>query len=139
MSDGPESCFNLAARRHARAITRTYDRHLAPAGLSSSQFSILAIIERGETMTIADLAQALVMERTTLMRALARLENEGFVDRQQEEGKRSISLTLTVAGRAKLKSASPLWHEAQRAYVAQVGGEEATRLRESINRLIPSA
>lgn len=134
MPDGPSACYNLAARRHARALTRLYDRHLAPAGLSSSQFSILAVTARGEAMTIAELAHAMVMERTTLMRAVSRLEAEGLIDRRQPEGTRSIVLTLTAAGRDRLTAAAPLWRAAQEAYETQVGAQEAAYLRDNLQR-----
>ncbi|WP_242130371.1 MarR family winged helix-turn-helix transcriptional regulator [Sphingobium sp. Sx8-8] len=134
MPETPTACYNLAARRHARALTRLYDRHLAPAGVSSSQFSILAVTARGEAMTIANLARAMVMERTTLMRAVSRLEAEGLMDRHQPEGARGIVLTLTVAGRDKLATAAPLWRAAQEAYEMQVGKEDAARLRDDLQR-----
>lgn len=134
MTDGPSACYNLAARRHARALTRLYDRHLSPAGLSSSQFSILAVTARGEAMTIAELAHAMVMERTTLMRAVSRLEAEGLIDRHQPEGARSIVLTLTAVGRDRLTAAAPLWRAAQEAYETQVGAQEAARLRDDLQR-----
>ncbi len=132
MSDGPDICYNLAARRSARSITRLYDRHLAPAGLSSSQFSILAVLARREGLSIADLASAMVMERTTLMRAMARLEADGLIARRPSDRQRGHSLFLSDAGRAKLRSTAPYWRAAQRAYEDRVGLDRATRLRDAI-------
>ena len=37
----PEECNCLAVRQAARHITQFYDQHLAPAGLRTTQFSIL--------------------------------------------------------------------------------------------------
>jgi DNA-binding MarR family transcriptional regulator len=132
MSDGPDSCYNLTARRNARSLTRLYDRHLAPAGLSSSQFSILAVIRRTEGASIAELAQAMVMERTTLMRAMTRLETDGLIERRQSDQHRGLSLSLSEAGREKLKSAAPYWHQAQQAYETRVGKDRAASLRDAI-------
>ena len=38
----PENCNCLAFRQAARHVTQFYDRFLAPTGLRSTQFSILA-------------------------------------------------------------------------------------------------
>lgn len=132
MHQGPDSCYNLAARRNARSITRLYDRHLAPAKLSSSQFSILAVIAREEGISISGLAELMVMERTTLMRAMKRLESDDLVERRHTVGNRGFSLFLSHEGHEKLKAAAPFWREAQVAYEDRVGADRAKRLRETI-------
>ncbi|AXB80427.1 MarR family transcriptional regulator (plasmid) [Novosphingobium sp. P6W] len=136
MLEGHETCYNLAARRHARYLTRLYDQHLAPIGLSVSQFSLLAVINKSTKPTIAELSEAMVMERTTLMRAIARLENDGLVERSQNEGQRFLTYSLTHAGRAKLKAAAPMWQAAQRAYEALAGGAKAAALRDAARGII---
>ena len=40
-----EECTCLAVRQAARHVTQFYDRHLAPAGLRTTQFSILARLQ----------------------------------------------------------------------------------------------
>ena len=56
----PEFCYCQASRRGARLMSRIYDRHLAPAGISISQFSILSRIARQPGVLIADLADGIL-------------------------------------------------------------------------------
>ena len=74
---GPEECTCLAVRQAARRITQFYDQHLAPMGLRTTQFSILAGLKRLGPTTINALAYELVMDRTTLGRNILPLERDG--------------------------------------------------------------
>jgi DNA-binding MarR family transcriptional regulator len=114
------------------SLTRLYDRHLAPSGLSVSQFSLLAMIEANPEVTLAELARAMVMERTTLLRAVKPLVASGWVARQAAGGRGAIRLSLTAAGRRKIAEATPLWRAAQGAFEAEVGADQAAELRRLI-------
>src|ERR1700732_3853608 len=76
---GPEECTCLAVRKAARHITQFYDQYLAPVGLRTTQFSILAKLKRLGPMTINALAGELVMDRTTLGRNIRPLQREGLL------------------------------------------------------------
>ena len=54
-------CNCLALRQAARHVTQFYDQHLAPTGLRTTQFSILAKLKRLGPLTINALARELVM------------------------------------------------------------------------------
>src|ERR1700677_3857749 len=74
-----EECTCLAVRQAARHVTQFYDRHLAPVGLRTTQFSILARLRRQGVMTINALAEDMVMDRTTLGRNILPLERDGLI------------------------------------------------------------
>src|ERR1700758_5379885 len=74
-----EECTCLAVRQAARHVTQFYDQHLAPAGLRTTQFSILAKLKRHGPMTINALADQMVMDRTTLGRNILPLERDGLI------------------------------------------------------------
>lgn len=130
--DGPDLCHTLAARRSARGLSRLYDRHLDPSGLSISQFSILSLIEAHDGVRIAELARLLVMERTTLVRALKPLQVAGLVAGEILDRKGTLALSLTRAGAAKIVEAVPLWQAAQQAFERQVGSERAAEVRNAL-------
>jgi DNA-binding MarR family transcriptional regulator len=130
--DGPDLCYCLAARRTARQLTRVYDQHLAPIGLSCSQFSILSFLERQPGITVPELAELMVMERTTLVRALKPLQKAGLVAAEFASGKRNLELALTRAGHQRLDAARPHWETAQAAVERDIGVERAARLRQEI-------
>jgi DNA-binding MarR family transcriptional regulator len=70
----PEICTCLALRQAARHVSQHYDRLLAPSGLRTTQFSVLAKLRQHGALTINALAGALVMDRTTLGRNILPLE-----------------------------------------------------------------
>ena len=129
---GPDLCHALAARRKARYLSRLYDSQLAPAGLSVSQFSILSLLQAHGRLKLTDLAQRLIMERTSLVRALKPLQAADLVVTERPDGGRAFDVMLTPAGLEKLAEAAPLWNGAQSAFEAEVGQERAVRLRDEV-------
>jgi DNA-binding MarR family transcriptional regulator len=107
-------CFCLQSRMTARAITRQYNAALAPVGLEITEFSLLAALATIKGESIADLAEQLAFERTTLVRNLKRLEERGLV-RQTRTGGRAVWYALTRDGLALQRRAAPLWRRAQAA------------------------
>ncbi len=115
-------CHCLAARRHARAITRLFEEKLRPHGLRATQFSVLAALALKAPTPVKELAETLGLERTTLTRIGALLERNGWVSTAQSEDARERPFRLTGAGRRKLESAFPAWKEAQDLVDRQFGG-----------------
>jgi DNA-binding MarR family transcriptional regulator len=106
-------CHCLAARRHARAITRLFEEKLRPYGLRATQFSVLAALALKGPTPVTDLADMLGLERTTLTRIGAVLERNGWVGTARSGDARERPFLLTEAGRRKLEGAFPAWKEAQ--------------------------
>lgn len=108
------SCLCLNAQRRARRIARHYDAAFRGLGLTSGQFTILAALNGPEPIGLGVLAELLGLERTTLTRNLAALEQAGLVANVPAEHDRRLRmLELTSAGRARLRMAMPVWREAQ--------------------------
>ena len=128
---GPEDCNCLAVRQAARHITQFYDQFLAPSGLRTTQFSILAKLRRLGPMTINALAAEMVMDRTTLGRNILPLEREGLIEIVPDPAdRRSKVVRLTETGAARLRAARAGWTQAQKDFEAAFGGARATRLRD---------
>src|SRR6202171_6760035 len=69
----------LALRQAARHVTQFYDQCLAPAGLRTTQLSILAKLKRLGPLTINALARELVMDPTTLGRTMMPRGRDGLI------------------------------------------------------------
>jgi DNA-binding MarR family transcriptional regulator len=134
-SNEPHLCYALAARKSARHLSRLYDSHLAPAGLSVSQFSILRLLKAYEPLKINELADMLIMERTSLIRALKPLQASGWVIAESSGNGRAFDVTLSASGLEKVNEAIPLWAEAQAAFEGEVGRDRATRFRDETLQL----
>ena len=113
------ACFNL--RKAARAVTQLYDEVLAPSGLRGTQFSVLAVIAAAGSATMTELADTLVMDRTTLTRNLKPLLGRGLVERGEGEDRRQRPIAITAAGREALDQALPLWEKAQARIAGGLG------------------
>ncbi len=127
---GPEDCNCLAVRQAARHITQFYDQLLAPSGLRTTQFSILAKLRQMGRMTINGLAAEMVMDRTTLGRNILPLERDGLIAvAQGSRDRRSKELQLTAAGEARFREGMTGWVEAQRRFEKALGAERAADMR----------
>jgi len=131
----PDLCYGLAQRRAARHLARLYDHHISKAGLTSSQFSILAHLHHAPNLTVAALAHLLVMERTTLVRALKPLQTSGWINTQPPARGRAMELSLTPSGLAKTSEAAPLWKAAQKAFETEFGRDRAIALRNNLQTI----
>jgi DNA-binding MarR family transcriptional regulator len=108
------ACFGFRTRRAMRALTHHYERHLAPAGLKPTQFSVLAALRMGRHRDLTHLAALLGLERTSLLRALATLAAAGLL---------APDHALTPQGEARFAAALPLWQAAQDAVAAELGDQ----------------
>src|SRR6266478_10260461 len=109
-----EECNCLAVRQAARHVTQFYDQFLAPSGLRTTQFSILAKLKRKGPTTINTLAADLVMDRTTLGRNILPLQRERLIEVVKGRAdRRSKELRLTEAGAERLNAALKGWVQAQ--------------------------
>jgi DNA-binding MarR family transcriptional regulator len=128
---GLDECNCLALRQAGRHITQFYDRYLAPAGLRTTQFAVLAKLRQTGPMTIAALAGELVMDRTTMGRSIVPLEREGLIRVVPgRTDRRSKELQLTDAGLRRVKAGYKGWKQAQARFAAVFGGGRAAGLRE---------
>jgi DNA-binding MarR family transcriptional regulator len=129
-SAGPEDCNCLAVRQAARHITQFYDQWLAPAGLRTTQFSILAKLRRTGPMTINALAAEMVTDRTTLGRNILPLERDGLIAvAQGRHDRRSKELRITEAGEASFREGLKGWRDAQRRFETAFGTERTANMR----------
>jgi DNA-binding MarR family transcriptional regulator len=130
------TCTCLSLRQAARQVSQFYDRCLAPTGLRTTQFSVLAHLDRLGPVGIGELAAALVTDRTTMGRALRPLERDGLVAIGPGRDGRTRALRLTEAGRARLEAARPYWREGQAAFEASFGAQESEALRALMGRVV---
>ena len=124
------ACNCFASRKAARLITKMYEDHLSRVDLTSTQFSILVYVDGAEAASMKDLALALAMERTSVIRALQPLARDGLmaIGPHEEDARRNV-VCLTDAGRARLAQALPVWQAAQAEFESRFGAGLAAQLR----------
>jgi DNA-binding MarR family transcriptional regulator len=122
-------CNCLAVRQAARRVSQFYESRLAPLNLTASQYSILARLNRLGSMSINELAEAMVMDRTTTGRAVRPLEREGLLRIGAAEDGRKRVITLTAAGKRRFAAALEAWRQAQAEFEHAFGPDAAKSLR----------
>src|SRR5580692_11631735 len=100
------ACTCGSLRKASRRVSQFYDAALAPVGIKSTQFSILAEVDRGSVegpVTMCELATAMVMDRSTLGHNLKPLERDDLVAlRLSIDDRRKRYVELTKKGRSVL-------------------------------------
>ena len=122
-------CLCSQVRRLSRKLSSLYDTLLSPEDLTITQYSLLVNIERAGQLSHAVLAEKVGMDRTTLTRNLRPLTRAKWVTAGTGKDRRQRLLQLTAAGRRKLLRSLPLWEEAQRQFLSQIGTESLAELR----------
>lgn len=129
-----DSCMGMRVRRSARVVGNYYDGHLKPAGLKGTQFTLLNAIYLYPAITIGQLAERLLLDRTTLNRNLKPLERQQLIRSSSGDDQRTRTLELTPKGTDTLQLALPLWLEAQSGMV-EVLGRRIKRLTDDLREL----
>lgn len=128
----PLACNLFATKQAARFITQLYERHLAVVNVTSSQVTILAVMHERPDITMTELSDIVVMDRTSLVRAIKPLSRDGLIVQKSEAGSRKISFSLSKAGHKKYTDTLPYWRAAQQEYEELVGKDRAKLLREEL-------
>ncbi|MDF7774684.1 MarR family winged helix-turn-helix transcriptional regulator [Sphingomonas sp. AOB5] len=132
LPDGPCACTTL--RKAARAVGRVYDEALADNGMTTAQFAILRHVSRGEPLPLSRLADSLMMDRTSLYRAIAPIEARGWVTVVAGPGKAKLA-SLTPEGRVAMEGAEADWGAVQQRIVGAMGAEQWAGLQASLRTL----
>ena len=101
------TCANL--RKAARVVTQRYEAALQPTGLKVTQFTVLATLTKRGDLPLTHLAEALVLDRTTLTRNLKPLAGQGLITIENEWDQRVRRIKLTAKGSKAFKDALPHW------------------------------
>ena len=131
------TCANL--RKASRAVTQVYDAALQPTGLKATQFTLLATLATLGDLPLTRLAEALVMDRTTLTRNLKPLVGKGLVDVARDDDQRVRRIGLTPSGRTAFDEALPHWRNAQSRFVEGLGQERLQNLLADIGGTVSIA
>src|SRR5262245_8172043 len=135
----PEDCNCFAVRSAARHGSQFYDQFLAPIGLRTTQFSILAKLKRRGPLTINVLANDMVMDRTTLGRNVLPLERDGLIRIESiASDRRAKELHLTSAGEKRLQAARQGWSKAQAQFETTFGRRRTADLRALLRAVVAS-
>jgi MarR family transcriptional regulator for hemolysin len=138
-TDSPTSlsdnlCWLLS--RASQALTTELTAALAKAGLSPRAHCVLSTAMTGEYTQTA-LAQAVGLDKTTMVVTIDELEAAGLAERRPAAGdRRARVIGVTKAGRRKVARAREIMVEVQGDVLDSLPARERALLLESLTRLV---
>lgn len=146
VSQGSDKCFPagaygvaMAIRKTSHAVTRLYNDTLKPTGLRVTQFATLATLQALGPSDVKSLADALGVDRTTLVRNLRLLEDKNLVEIVSGPDRRQRIVTLTPHGTRALQTALPLWETVQSKMIESIGQKEWSALSAELTTIAERA
>jgi MarR family transcriptional regulator, transcriptional regulator for hemolysin len=135
VEDGLGTLIARASRQWRRAV----DRRLQPFGLTEATWLPLIYLARApEPMRQKDLAAALTLDGSSVVRLLDALETAGFIERHGEDRDRRAKIIVpTARGLAIAEQIETVSREVRAATLMGLSGEEldtATRVLERVCR-----
>jgi len=119
----------ISVFRDFAEATREFD-------MSPGWVGLLVLIQHNPGLTQSRLAQAIGIDRSTLVNSLDRLEARRLVERSASPtDRRANVLQLTAAGEALLEGILPLIRAHEARLKAHLGADHAPRLLEMLDRL----
>ena len=135
MQDDFTQCMVSNSRMAARAITRRYDAHARPFGITATQYSLLGVIMGSGEQTVSELAEERGFDRTTLTRNLDRLEKMGLIASRPADHGNGRICKLTDEGRALVEKMLPFWRKAQAEIREELGANGFDETIRTLKRL----
>lgn len=88
---------------------RNVNRLLMPFGLKHREWRVLVFVNASESVSVTQLAENAVIDRSTIGKLLARLKEKGWVTEAKSQGDaRENPVRLTASGRTLVKRTAPM-------------------------------
>lgn len=133
------ACTLANVREASRAISQFYDAALQPAGLKATQFTLLAALSKQGPLPLSQLAETMLMDRTTLTRNMQPLLKRNLIATAPGKDRRVRNVRLTQQGQRLLNTAEPYWQHAQSRLVDGLGRNRWTRLLDDLSAAASAA
>ena len=129
----PQGCTNLKLRQLMRRMGQHYDAQMGLAGLKTTQYSLLACVDKLGPLRPGELAAQIKMDASTLTRNLKPLVDAGWITVAAGSDGRSRMVAITDAGRTKRAEAKRYWGKAQEGLNRLLGLEQVAALHALID------
>lgn len=125
----------MTMRRASKAVTDFYDAKLTSCGVTVVQFGLLRRIRDLDDPSVTELAKAMDLERSTLVRTLRPLFDAGLIEDRAAPGTRNRQLRLTRSGKKVVDKGFRLWNQAQVELEKKVGSDALLVVRALLGTL----
>lgn len=124
--------------KHANLrLTQLTGPALEPYGIDGRELAVLHVLDEADPLSQQEAARRLRIDRTTMVALIDTLEGKKLVSRRPHpDDRRKNMVELTTRGRDTLREGGQAVEEAERAFLAKLPPNDATLLRELLDRLI---
>lgn len=121
----------------SQALRSRLEHALRPLGITGLQYTILALLERRQGLSSADLSRRFFVTPQTMNQIVAGLTRRGLVTRRASAANRRIlQMTLTDAGRELLAGCEEVCDRVEREAMASVPASDLMNIRENLVALL---
>ncbi len=128
--------FNL--QRASRVVSSLYNARLRGSGITIAQFSLMRSIEALQPVSMASLARAMAMDRTSITRVIEPLVASGLVTTSVGEDRRVREVALTAKGGRSVRRGKKRWEKAQQQLFDALGSKRWLALRTALRTTVRS-
>lgn len=136
--EAPETLLTRRIQELYVLIEDGHRRALQPVGLTPTQFNLLRAVAAGsrEDMTVTRLASALLCSRGNATRLVARMTEMGLLTTRGDERDQRLRLvSLSSAGRQRLREGAERVDVATRQRLASLAPDEVRMAHDAVHRL----
>jgi DNA-binding MarR family transcriptional regulator len=123
--------------RAADEVKALGESDLAPLEITPREYSVLAVLAEHSPLSQTRVAEILGLDRTTILKVAASLEQHGLVVRARDDSdRRAYAMALTATGDEVRAQALKLLLGCERRFLEPLEPEERHQLHELLLRLI---
>ncbi len=122
------------------AVFRDFADSAGDSRISPSLFGVLVILDANPGLKQTELAEAVRLDRSTVVSVIDKLERQQLVQRKRVEGdRRTNALALTAEGQALLKQLLPRIREHDQRISQELSGDERETLIRLLAKVLPDS
>ena len=123
--------------RASHLISSEFHVVVEASGLSLMAWRVLASLSGKDALSVGELADIVLAKQPTVTKLVGRMEEAGWVKRcDATHDKRQSLVSLTAAGRRKVKPLLALAQAHESQVTADIGAAEVAQLKRALERMI---
>jgi DNA-binding MarR family transcriptional regulator len=128
-----DQCALFDLHRTSRVLTTLYNAHLRVTGMTMAQFTLLRNIAALSPAGVTQIAEAMLMDRTSVTRLVEPLIKTGYlVSKSGESDRRVRNISITAAGRRAIEKSHEAWQNAQQELYDIIGKDQWLSMRRAL-------
>ena len=123
--------------RASHLISSEFHVVVEASGLSLMAWRVMASLSGKDALSVGELADIVLAKQPTVTKLVGRMEDDGWVKRcDATHDKRQSLVSLTPAGRRKVKPLLALAQAHESQVTADIGAAEVAQLKRALERMI---